>query len=84
VHVLEHDVGEVAARLLEQEPPHGLAVEVTVDLVLRPVREDAASCAQLLGEELLGVTVRSSPLPLGASLALRLLGHDDLHGSASS
>ena len=37
--VFHHDVVEVAVRLFEQEPSHGLSIEMTVDLMLRPMRE---------------------------------------------
>jgi hypothetical protein len=74
----------MATRLLEQEPPHRQSLEVTVDLVLRPIRQGATRRPQLLAEDLLGIAMRSPPRALGASLSLRLFRHDDFHGSASS
>jgi hypothetical protein len=74
----------MAARPLEQNPSYGMSIEVTVDLMLRPVREGDPSRPQLFAEQLLGIPVCSPPFALGASLSLRLFGHHDLHGSASS
>jgi hypothetical protein len=58
--------------------------EVTIDLVFRSVSQDAPRRAHFLAEQVLGIPVCTPPPALGARLALRLLGHDDPHGSASS
>jgi hypothetical protein len=84
VLALDDDVVDVAARLREQQPPDGLAVEGAVDLVFRRVGEHLARGTQLGGEQSLGVAVLAPPLPLGARLPLRFLGQNDLHDSASS